>query len=287
MTEAKPFFKCLGGKTKILGAIMDRIPRPDEWDTYVEPFVGGGAVFFELFNRGWLNGKRVVLGDADTALIEVLRTIQRHPKPLHESLIALKRGYDSADPDLRKGLYADTRSQWNHGVRTAAANLFLKGLSFNGIWRMSKQGHMNAPWGKYESFHVPDYEAFVAAQAALQRVTLVAGDWRQTFAQLGDYDRMLTYIDPPYDGGFVAYTENHFTTQDQADLIIQCSTLHEAGGNVVYSNANTDTIRGMIHEYWPLATVRHVLGKRSVAASAAARGDARELIVTGYQHEQS
>lgn len=282
MTESptKPLFKCLGGKSRLVETIIGHMPDPDSWDTYVEPFFGGGAVFWALHRRGLLHNKRAVLGDADPSVINILRAVQSTPATLHAELFNYQLQY--ADPGIdRSAMYYRERELWNAGNQPAARALFLRGTAFNGVWRMSRKGNMNAPWGKYDAFNVPTMDRLLAAQTALQRATLVAGDYRQAYARLNSYDRTLSYIDPPYDAGFNAYTANGFTSNDHTDLITQCTALQVGGGHVVYSNANTDLITGTIREYWPDATVHQVYGKRTVAAAASSRNDAQELLVVG------
>lgn len=283
MTDnAKPFYKCAGGKSSLVETILSHAPDLDDFDTYVEPFFGGGAVFFALYASGRLERKRVVLADADAALVDILRAARRDPEGLHAQLSDIKRRYDSASPDERESMYLDSRLAWNTGMRTPVLTFFLRGTAFNGLWRISKQGRLNTPWGKYATFNIPKLPALHAVQAALKTAVLATGDFRQVFSRLGEQTyRSFTYVDPPYDGGFVSYTENGFTAQDQVDLITQCCTLTAAGGHVIYSNANTDAVNGMLREHWPNAVVHHVLGRRSVAASGTARGDAREILAIG------
>lgn len=275
----KPFYKCLGGKTKLVPLLQPHIPA--EFDTYIEPCFGGGALFCALYNQGRLADARCVIADADPSVAQLLRQVQTDPDVLFADLLLRQRKYAAGTDAYREAMYYSVRDRYNTTTRTTTDALFLRSTSFNGLWRFARKGNMNAPWGKYKSFKVPDQANLHTWQKALYNTYVVEGDCRAALHQNTPLPGMFVYVDPPYDGGFNAYTPGGFQGGAQADLIRLCAHYDRAGAKIILSNANTDFIRGTIRECWPTATVHEVQGKRTVAAQASARGTVRELIITG------
>ena len=287
MLKTKPLWKCLGGKRKLAAEIIQHMPSPDAFDVYVEPFFGAGAMFFALLDAGLLEGKKLILGDADPMVPTVLKAIQTDPTAMHKQLGEYAQAYNQGGELDRQAMYNQARIEWNTGTRDAAHCLFLRATAYNGLWRMNRSGCLNSPWGKYKRFTIPTWTQFVHLNSALQNATIIEGDYSTCYETLDTYDRTLSYIDPPYDGGFVAYTAAGFDLEAQRNLLAQCANVQLGGGFVVYSNANTEFIADGIKEIWAGATILTITGKRSIAAAGDRRGNAPELLVIGDPSERA
>jgi DNA adenine methylase len=253
----------------------------DNWRTYAEPFVGGGAVFCELYNRGALQGKKVILADADPYLIALYRALQTDPLsvlPPNDWTDA----YAKTSHDERRAYYKQLVEAWNLGAqRTPQLYLTLRTLAFNGLWRVNKSGNFNSPWNQNSAFRSPSARDLENWHKALQGVTLRALDFREVLNSLSDTRGCLIYVDPPYLGGFQAYTAKGFNLTDHKELIGRCSGLAVAGNRVAYSHVSGGDVEGLLTEWWPLGRLTRLSVRRSVAASAAARKEVEELLVVG------
>lgn len=283
-SSIKPFFKCVGGKSRVLSTLLTHCPPPSEYDAYYEPFLGGGALFLALAGRGDLAGKSVYLNDADPEVMRLFSAVRDNPDGLFAQLLALQTSYNESSPARREAMFYVNRDRFNGGERTAARALFLRATAFNGLWRMNRRGALNSPWGKYERIAVPSLQQLRTIRAALQNATLCTGSYQQLFAPpYPDVRRALVYFDPPYDGAFDAYTKDGFSQEDQAALIQCASDLHADGSHVLYSNSNTEFIAATLAATWPNGTPFALTSRHSVAAQTASRQDVTEFLVVGAQ----
>lgn len=272
-----PFVKWAGGKAQLLSQFEPYFPT--HFGRYVEPFAGGGAVYFHLYRQGRLGGKQVVLIDRLEELVNCYRVIQtrvgelvgelrRHePHKLDEGYYYEVRGWD------RQPGY-ELRSD----VDRAARFLFLNRTCYNGLYRVNQQGQFNVPFGRYQNPTICDEDNLRAANQALHGVTLLMGDFSRCLqvAEAGDF----IYLDPPYHplsdtASFTSYTASDFGTQDQQRLASAFRELDERGCQLMLSNSCTDLIRELYDGYQQV----EVRAIRAISCKGSERGAIPELLV--------
>lgn len=197
---AKPFVKWAGGKTQLLEEI--RKSRPSDMLsrnelTYVEPFVGGGAVLFWILQT-YPNIKRAIINDINTELICTYRIIQSNVEDLIKHLTTIQNQYISLNSNQRKEYFLEKRKLFNSkkcsNIETAALFIFLNRTCFNGLYRVNSKGEFNVPHGKYTNPKICDKDNLMAVSRLLQRVEILCGDFEQTEKYAGD--NSIFYLDP-------------------------------------------------------------------------------------------
>lgn len=226
--EARPLLKWAGGKTQLLGEIHARLPR--SFNTYIEPFFGGGAVFFSL------RPERAVIADINPELVNLYRTVATDLN----GVIAWLELYRNTEADF----YAARAQDWTQlsPARAAARTIFLNKTCFNGLYRVNKAGRFNVPFGRYKNPRILDEPALIAAHKILARATIVHGSFREVLrqhAQPGD----MVFLDPPYlpvskFADFKRYTKEQFYEEDHHELAEEVMRLHELGCHTVLTNSN-------------------------------------------------
>jgi DNA adenine methylase len=275
--DAKPIVKWAGGKSRLLGELVDRVPR--KIGTYAEPFAGGAALFFALASeraRGVRVFERAILADRNEELVACYRAVQADV----DAVIAALAGFRH-DRDL---FYA-VRAQETRGmsdVERAARFVFLNRTCFNGLWRVNAGGRFNVPFGKYKNPRILDEEALRAASRALAGVEIRTSDFADVTAELGRGD--FAYLDPPYvplsrTASFTSYAKDGFHLADQERLAGELRAMKRRGVEAMLSNADTPVTREL---YAGLAC--HVIrAPRSISCDGSTRGDAGELVVTTWE----
>jgi DNA adenine methylase len=271
--EAQPFLKWVGGKAQLL-AQFDRL-FPARIERYVEPFVGGGAVFFHLKRR--FPRMRALLRDNNAELInayvvvrdlagELMRRLDEH----HARFLADREGY-----------YYEVRAQRLEAaaaVERAARMIFLNKSCFNGLWRVNGGGHFNVPIGWQPNLRLYDRENLLAASAALEDADLAVQDFRATFAEMGAGN--FAYIDPPYvpvsaTARFTSYTKEDFGSREQEELAAQFATAAGRGVRLMLSNSDTPRVRELYHAF----TLLPISARRAINRDGAKRGVVGEVAV--------
>jgi DNA adenine methylase len=227
LARPKPIVKWAGGKQQLLSTLLSKVPR--EWNRYIEPFVGGGALFFALAPE------RAIISDSNPDLITLYRVVAKDV----EALIALLRGMrnDEATFYTVRGWDPHLLSP----IEQAARTLYLNRTCYNGLHRVNQKGEFNAPYGRYKNPTICDPDNLRAASFALARADIVEGDFREVLrehARPGDF----IYLDPPYlpIGGysdFKRYTKEQFHEQDHRDLAQEVERLHALGCYVLLTNS--------------------------------------------------
>lgn len=234
---ARPFVKWVGGKTQLLDDIRKSLPRDllQRSDvTYVEPFVGGGAVLFWLLQE-YPNITRAIINDINTELICTYRVIKYDVESLIIELHRHQAEYLSLDEVGRKEYFLSQRERFNgrgiSDVETAALFIFLNRTCFNGLYRVNSKGQFNVPHGRYAKPKICDENTLRADSAVLQNVEILCGD----FAQTGKYagDNVLYYFDPPYrpltdTSAFTSYAKKVLTMWSKCGYVIFVSRLQSA-----------------------------------------------------------
>jgi len=273
----RPFVKWAGGKKKLLAQYEPFLPAT--FRRYIEPFVGGGALFFYLYGRGRLQGKDAVLIDGVEELINCYRVIQNRVNDLVRTLQG--HGAQKNDPQY----YYQVRG-WDRGqgyerlgdVDRAARFLFLNRVCYNGLYRVNRRGQFNVPFGRHQNPTICDESNLQAAHRALQAVTLLAGDFCRCLEMAGPGD--LVYLDPPYHplsatAQFTSYTAGDFGLSDQQRLADLFRELDRRGCQVMLSNSSTDLVRELYTGYEQI----EVQAMRAISSRATGRGAIPELLV--------
>jgi DNA adenine methylase len=275
-----PFVKWAGGKTRLLAQFEPFFPT--SFGRYIEPFVGGGAVFFHLFRQERLTGKEIVLVDSLEELINCYRVIQNR---VDELIAELQRH----EPHKHDEEYFYRVRAWDRepgyaqrdDIERAARFLFLNRTCYNGLYRVNQSGEFNVPFGRYDNLTICAAGKLRAVSRALQRVTLLVGDFTRCLetAAPGDF----VYLDPPYHplsatANFTSYTSDDFGPEDQRRLADLFRELDRRGCQVMLSNSSTDLIREIYGGYVRV----EVHASRVISSKADARGAIPELLVMNY-----
>lgn len=272
-----PIVKWAGGKGQLLSQFEPFFPA--SFGRYLEPFVGGGAVFFHLYGRSRLAHKEITLIDHLEELINCYRCVKnqledliaelrRHePHRLDGDYYYRVRGWDR-QPD-----YAD-RSD----VERAARTLFLNRTCYNGLYRVNRRGQFNVPFGRYRNPTICDIDNLRATSRALQGATLLVGDFSHCLEVAGPGD--FVYLDPPYHplsdtASFTSYTSLDFGVEDQERLAALFCELDRRGCQVMLSNSSTDFIRDLYDGYEQV----EVQAIRAISCKGDERGAIPELLV--------
>ena len=258
----KPFLKWAGGKTKLLPEIVARLPPNFSRLQYHEPFLGGGSVFFGLQPKtsAWLS-------DANVRLIDTYRVVRDQP----ESLIDVLQLYEE---EHSEDTFYNARRLFNEAEEheqlfQAARFIYLNKAGFNGLYRESKSGAFNTPWGHRPTFTTPVAEIREASKA-LQYAQLAALPFdRRSPAGEGSF----VYADPPYDGTFTAYRGEGFDTGAQARLAGFMRSQHNLGGLFMTSNSDTQYVRNLYAGFY----IHEVTSRRGMS-----RTSVDELLITNY-----
>lgn len=240
----KPFLKWAGGKGQLLKEIEQYYPFENKKITkYAEPFVGGGAVLFDILSRYDL--KEVYISDINAELINTYRMIRDDIDALIEMLYAMQSDFIPFDVEHRKEYYLDKRSRFNElkvngdesiNIEKAALMIFLNKTCFNGLYRVNKKGLFNVPMGSYKDPLICDENNLRAVSEKLQKVKIVCGDYKKS-ADFID-ENTFVYFDPPYrpitdTASFTAYTETLFNDDAQIELARFVDDMDKKGAKVI------------------------------------------------------
>lgn len=272
-TVPRPFLKWAGGKTQLANSLLER--RPATFNTYHEPFVGSGAIFFHLYREGLI--RRAVLADVNAELIDTYLAVHDHVVEVIRILSELPHSEES---------YYAIRSQdpWTLSLPERAARMiYLNKTGYNGLYRVNRQGQFNVPFGRYKSPRYLDRENLLAVSQALQNVEILCAPFDMIIAraQPGDW----VYFDPPYvplsqTANFTAYYANGFGLRDQERLRDVCVALSQNNVYVMVSNSDTAIVRALYA--LPSFTLHEVWANRAINSNGAKRGKVTELVITNY-----
>ena len=289
---ARPFVKWVGGKTQLLGDIKKTLPcdlSHRETVTYVEPFVGGGAVLFWILQE-YPNITRAIINDINAELICTYRVIKSDVEKLIVELTRIQSEYLALDEAARKSYYLSQREHFNEGnnseVETAALFIFLNRTCFNGLYRVNSKGKFNVPHGKYSNPRICDEETLRADSAVLQRVEILCGD----FAQTGKYagDNVLYYFDPPYrplteTSAFTSYAKDGFDDAEQMRLRDFCEQIAAHKSLFVASNSdpqNVDNGDDFFDLLYGMFSIKRVSASRMINSKGNRRGAISEIMIS-------
>ena len=291
---AKPFLKWAGGKTQLIEEIKNNLPEIvfREPFTYIEPFVGSGAVLFWLLNH-FPNMKKAVINDINKELIDTYDTIANSPQQLITILEELQHKYYTLeDEEDKKNFYYEKRTLFNikseEKLIQSALFIFLNRTCFNGLYRVNRKNEFNVPIGSYKRPLICDKENILAVSHALQKVEIVCGDFERTINYTEN--NTLFYFDPPYKplsetSSFNAYAKDNFDDKEQIRLRDFCSKLNELNYYWILSNSDVkgkDENNHFFDELYADFEIKRVLAKRSINANPEKRGVLNELLINNY-----
>ena len=293
--HVKPFLKWAGGKSQLLKEIQKYYPFGEGITKYAEPFVGGGAVLFNILNQYDL--EEVYISDINAELINTYQVVRSNIDDLLQQLDILQKQFLPKEIQDRKKYYMDKRFKFNQlktvsskqcNIEKAALMIFLNRTCFNGLYRVNKKGEFNVPMGSYKNPLICDEATLNAVSQKLQQVEIVCGDYRES-AKFID-NKTFVYFDPPYrplseTSGFTAYTENAFGDQAQIQLAQFVTQMHEKGAHIVVSNSdpkNTNTDDNFFDDIYDMFTITRVQATRMINSNVKARGKIKELLVSNY-----
>lgn len=289
----KPFLKWAGGKSQLIKEIEKAVPEElTKTDfTYIEPFVGSGAVLFRMLNK-YPNLKKAVINDINEDLITTYRVIQQNPDELISTLKTFQNEYHalSHEEDLKKAYYYEKRRLYNARKEDrktqSALFIFLNRTCFNGLYRVNRKNEFNVPIGSYKKPTICDAENIWAVNKALQKVEILCGDFEDTLNYAEG--STLFYFDPPYKplsktSNFNSYARDEFNDNEQIRLRNFCTRLDDLNHLWILSNSDvkgSDPDDHFFDELYADFTIRRVEAKRSINANPDKRGKLNELLIT-------
>jgi len=286
---AKPFLKWAGGKTQLLAEIGQHLPegiKTGEIDTYVEPFVGGGAVFFHIAQR-YKSIRHFYLFDINEDLVNCYNAIQSDVASVIADLGRLEERYLKGDEVKRETMYYRIRDEFNCD-RSPAKLIFLNKTCYNGLYRSNRKGEFNVPFGGYRNPTICDAENLINVSFILQKTQVICAD----FEASGRYidDETFVYFDPPYrpispTASFTSYSKNDFSEKDQIRLAEFCRRIDAKGVKFLLSNSdpkNEDQKDHFFDDQYSGFRIDTVKATRAINCIGAGRGAINELIITNY-----
>ncbi|MCQ2281849.1 MAG: DNA adenine methylase [Bacteroidales bacterium] len=295
--KAKPFIKWVGGKGQLIEQLDSYLPADfDNWDnvTYIEPFIGGGAMLFYMLQR-YPNIKQAVINDVNPDLTTCYKVVRDYPKELIQAVKEIDSKYKSLlDEDSRRNFFYLVRDKYNEKnlepITNTSLFFFLNRTCFNGLYRVNKKGAFNVPFGKYANPQIIDESTIMADSELLKRVEILTGDFEGTF-QYAQGNRTFFYFDPPYrplsdTSSFNDYSKEPFNDDAQVRLKMYCDRIHQIDCRFMLSNSDckgkkeTDNFFDALYGDY---SIERVWAARSINANPNKRGKLTEILVHNYQ----
>jgi DNA adenine methylase len=304
--RAKPFVKWVGGKGQLLEQFERYYPNELEMgaiNNYVEPFLGGGALYFSIMGK--YKPGNASLSDMNPDLILTYTIIQKKREALLDFLEQYQKRYDKTAIDKRRELFFAIRKQFNeqrieinykelaeNWIPRAAQFIFLNKTCFNGLFRLNSKGEFNVPFGKHKTANIFDPDNIRAVSVALQNAEIVQAEYSDCYKNVDS--KTFVYFDPPYrplsqTSSFTAYTGAEWTDKQQLELAIFFQKLdREKGAKLMLSNsdpANTDPNDTFFEKAYSGYNFFRVSANRAVNCNGTGRGKINELLITNYVKE--
>ena len=296
MAKAKPFIKWVGGKSQLIEQLEALLPADfaeRENVTYIEPFVGGGAMLFYML-KTYPNIKSAIINDINPDLTTCYQVVRDNPDELIKSLNEIQSEYYALRTDEeRKTFFLQQRDNFNakhlNAIENSTLFFFLNKTCFNGLYRVNKAGKFNVPFGKYVSPTICDPATIYADSKMLQKVEIMTGDFEQTFAKIKG--NTFFYFDPPYrplsnTSSFNDYAKEEFNDDAQIRLKLFCDRLNDIGVNFMLSTSDClgkDGTDRFFDDLFVDYRIERVWASRNVNAIASKRGKLTEIVVNNYQ----
>lgn len=295
MVKAKPFIKWVGGKSQLIEQLDAQLPADfGNWEnvTYIEPFVGGGAMLFYMLQR-YPNIQHAIINDINPDLATCYRTVRDNPNQLIESLRDIESAYFALQSEEgRKEFFMAVRDRYNEKnldpIENTTKFFFLNRTCFNGLYRVNKKGLFNVPFGKYSNPTICNPETILKDSGLLQRVEILNGDFEWTFEYA--QDNTLFYFDPPYrplsdTSSFNNYAKEAFNDDEQIRLKKYCDRINDAGFKFMLSNSDCKSVNGeddFFDVLYAAYQIERVWASRNINSNPNKRGELTEILVRNY-----
>ncbi|MDR0785440.1 MAG: Dam family site-specific DNA-(adenine-N6)-methyltransferase [Treponema sp.] len=305
-TAAKPFVKWVGGKGKLLEQFERYYPaglKDGTIHNYVEPFLGGGALYFSILEKYKI--KNACLFDLNRDLVLTYNVIQQKHDILLDFLEQYQKQYDKTAQDKRYDLFLSVRKHFNeqrfeinykklseNWAPRAAQFIFLNKTCFNGLFRLNSKGEFNVPFGKYKTANIFDLSNITAVSFALQNAEITAAEYSACYAKVNS--KTFVYFDPPYrpitqTSSFTTYTGAEFTDKQQIELAKFYQKLDKAkNAKLMLSNSDPSNMNPndvFFEKAYPDYNFFKVTAARAVNCKGSGRGKINELLITNYRNE--
>ncbi len=300
--KAKPFLKWAGGKGQLLSTFQNIYPKElqeKQIKNYYEPFIGGGAVFFDIAQHFEIES--AFLYDINEELILAYKVIQNDVFKLMDFLLLFQKKYDKLDTENRAKLFYEIRQEFNterfnidykkysdSWIYRTAQIIFLNKTCFNGLFRFNLKGEFNTPAGRYKNPKILDERNLQKVSKLLQVAVIKNADFKLVEQDLKE--NSFVYFDPPYrpiskTSSFTAYSKNGFGDTQQIELANTFEFLNSKGARLMMSNSdpkNTDPTDNFFDDLYRKHYIFRVTAKRMINSNAAKRSAINEIVVTNY-----
>lgn len=300
---ARPFLKWAGGKGQLLPKFQELYPKElkeKKIKNYFEPFLGSGAVFFDIVQNFDIDN--AYLYDINEELILTYNVIQKDVSKLIDFLYRYQRTYLKLDKAKRKDYFCDQRTNYNlqrfnvdytkysdTWIPRAAQLIFLNRTCFNGLFRVNSKGEFNTPAGDYDNPTICDEHNLLAVSKVLEKAIIKKADFRQVKRDLKSSNSFI-YFDPPYrpiskTASFKAYSKHGFNDKEQTELAKLYSQLNQKGSLLMLSNSdpkNNDPMDNFFDEIYKDFNILRVPARRMINSDASKRGEINEIVITNY-----
>jgi DNA adenine methylase len=302
-TKVKPFLKWAGGKGQLVQKFINIYPAElikGCIKNYYEPFLGGGAVFFDIASNYRINSAR--LYDINDELILTYKVVQKNVNKLIEFLSRYKTSYLGLSYEKRKEYYYELRRNYNlqrfntdhkkyseNWIPRAAQMIFLNKTCYNGLFRVNSKGEFNSPAGDYKNPEIFDHENLINASKLLSCSEIIRADFKDFRPE--NAGESFIYFDPPYrpishTAYFTSYAKEEFTDADQCVLANLFKELDKKGAKLMLSNSDPKNINPddnffdmLYKDYY----IQRIPARRMVNSDVTGRGEINELVVTNYK----
>jgi len=270
----KPFIKWVGGKRQLLPELHKRMPT--KFDSYFEPFIGGGALMWSL-DRSKI--QRIVINDYNPELANLYQVVKDSPDALLKNL-SKHRNTETYYYQMREMDRFESYSR-RTAITKASRFIYLNKTGFNGLYRVNSRGQNNVPFGRYSNPCIVETDNIHACSSFLQGVEILNGDFELIRPMLDE--NSFVYLDPPYaplsaTSSFTGYTDKGFNDDMQLRLKEFCDYINSIGAKFMLSNSSAPLIYDLYSEY----QIDEVLANRAVNCKASGRGKVTELVIRNY-----
>lgn len=297
-TNAKPFVKWAGGKGNLLSkleALLPAIFSDLSNVTYIEPFIGGGAMFFYMLQK-YKCIKRAVINDINPDLIRCYQLIKNNPQTLIERLKEIENNYYHCDVYGRKDLYYAYREQYNYSQEDiderAAVFIFLNRTCYNGLFRVNALGKYNVPYGRYKKPMICNEKVIMADHELLNSIEVIIrppGDYKLVTRNLSRNGYNFMYFDPPYrplldESNFKSYSNNPFGDIQQEELKSFCDQMGRKGCRIMLSNSDSKNPDGSSYfeALYQGYIINRINAPRFINVNPQKRAKLTEVVIRNY-----
>lgn len=293
--KVKPFLKWVGGKGQLIDKIEKFYPFDNKINKYAEPFIGGGAVLFDILNKFEL--EKIYISDVNIELLNCYKVIKEKVQKLVDKLKVFEKEFLVKDKEDRKIYYYEKREQFNklklennsEEVKRAALMIFLNRTCFNGLYRVNKKGLFNVPMGDYKNPKICDEENLINISKKLKNVDIIYGDYKKSYDFIDK--NTFVYFDPPYrplnqTSSFTSYTEYTFEDKEQIELSEYFKLLNKKGAKLLLSNSdpkNENIEDNFFDDLYKEFDINRIEANRSINSNGGKRGKITEILVNNME----